>query len=44
MQCTGFFIINAPNTMQKDIVPSLDILLNILKDSDHFAKINYNVF
>ena len=44
MQGTGFFIINAPSTMQKDVVPSLDILLHILKDSDHFAKINYNVF
>jgi len=44
MQGTGFFIINAPSTMQKDIVPSLDILLHILKDPDHFAKINYNVF
>ena len=44
MQGTGFFIINAPSSMQKDVVPGLDILLHILKDSDHFTKINYNVF
>jgi 23S rRNA A2030 N6-methylase RlmJ len=44
MQGTGFFIINAPINMKRDVSNGLDILLEILKDPIETAKINYNVF
>lgn len=44
MQGTGFFIINAPVKMKRDITNGLDILLKILKDPIQTAKINYDVF
>jgi len=44
MQGTGFFIINAPINMKRDVSNGLDILLEILKDPIQASKINYNVF
>ena len=44
MQGTGFFIINAPSEMKHDVTNSLEELLEILKDKNYPAQIQYDVF
>ena len=44
IQGTGFFIINAPSDMRKEVNKSLDVLLNILKDNNKPSSIQYDVF
>jgi len=44
MQGTGFFIINAPDTMKSDLAAGFSILLKILKDPNQTSKINYSFF
>ena len=44
MQGTGFFIINAPSDMKKQVNNSLDVLLDILKDNTKPSSIKYDFF
>jgi len=44
MQGTGFFIINAPSDMKKQVNNSLDVLLDILKDNTEPSSIKYDFF
>jgi len=44
MQGTGFFIVNAPSNMKNDVSKGLETLLEILKDKNFKAQINFNTF